>query len=251
MGLALPTLRPASLFNFVTSMISAESKLVQKKVVKTGFANSRSKCQRLGHQFPLLPENLDQSGLEASTKSRSPRLEFRTDYLTLVGRLLARDQLTQMAEFVAGAFDDLFEWRLNKGMTCGRYYANTAVSARGILLAWGETSEGFGKNKSDAKHIEFRLSIPAQPLRVVDELDAWKVFRQLRDWGCKSTRFDIACDDFSKSLLIYSEVYEAGAFGNYTGFQQFQPCATFQKGKLEGWSLYFGFGSRAVHRVVE
>ena len=219
-----------------TFMITSSVGLVKKTDVKTGIANSRSKCQR-----QLTPQNSSQGFVDSGFEDSVPRLEFRTDYLTLTGRLEVYKNLVEMADFVAGSFDDCFEYRSGKGMTCGRYYANTAISPRGMLLAWGETSSGFGQNKSDSKHIEFRLSIPAKPLRQVDEFFAWSVFKKLRfNWGVKATRFDIACDDFSKSLLIYDEIYGAGASGNYTGFQVFQPVATFNKAKLCGWSLYFG-----------
>lgn len=172
----------------------------------------------------------------------------RPDWITL--RILTPDpgEPNQVLDLVAATLRDSFEILPgpHKIREHNTVYDWMAVSAKGIRGYWHNPGNGL---KSLAKVSSLRLEFPGLVCGSVNAVDLRDLMSLLAgDSQAVCTRFDIALDDYTKSLWAWDDLEAAARDRNYSGPQQRQKIDNFDGGV----TYYFGTRkSEAFYRFYD
>lgn len=141
-----------------------------------------------------------------------------------------------MCRFAADLCDDEFpDFSPGRGTRIGKDYESSANSVRGCKATWNSATE--------EKLGEGRLYLSGTALNAADPRDRWRLCRALASqWKVRCSRIDIAFDDYTKQLLNYELIRDAGERGNYTHAAiRFTEHREFLRGRpSNGGTLYLG-----------
>lgn len=113
-----------------------------------------------------------------------------------------------------------------------------AISVKGVRAWW--TNPGNGP-KTMGRIAILRLEFSGKILGSANSVDLRDLFRiLLGDSQAVCTRFDIALDDYSKSLWTWDDLIEAARAGNYAGPQQYEVIEGGKRKGPKGTTVYFG-----------
>lgn len=158
---------------------------------------------------------------------------IKADYLVLTAKLPDVQSVRKCIQKVAYEFneDGGVVWTEDKGLSKGRYYAHSANTVHGTKFGWHPRQDG---------SFDVWVSIPGGVLSRVDSRLHFPIFKNLYScYGFTPTRFDIALDDFGKTLP-FETVVDALRFGNYVRFGQYDIHQNFGKKGGCGWTINFG-----------
>jgi len=113
-----------------------------------------------------------------------------------------------------------------------------AVSVKGIRAWWHNPGNG---PKSMGRVAVMRLEFSGKVLGSINSVDLRDLCSLLLgDAQAVCTRFDIALDDYTKSLWTWDELTAAARDGNYAGPKQHSIIQAGDRGKDMGITVYFG-----------
>jgi hypothetical protein len=186
---------------------------------------------------------LSNTGLDSQTAQRST-LCVRPDWIQGTVRFQTLQQLHQILGFTQDYTDDRWVYYPGRGRFCGKQWANAVQGINGSLALYNLPEE------EGDRYGHCLLSFPASVIGGMDIRDVYKMMSALIGrWEFKSTRVDIALDDYSKRIT-FEMLDEAVGKKNYSGFRK-PPVVHFSYGKDRkkiGWT--FNFGNRSCDRVV-
>jgi len=186
---------------------------------------------------------LSNTGLDSQTAQRST-LCIRPDWIQGTFRFQALEQLHQVLGFTQDYTDDRWVYYPGRGRFCGKQWANAVQGINGSLALYNLPSEEGGR------YGHCLVSFPATVLAGMDIRDIHKMMSALVGrWEFKTTRFDLALDDYSKRIT-FEMLDEAVTNKNYSGFRK-SPVVHYNYdkwGNKVGWT--FNFGSRRCDRVL-
>jgi len=178
-----------------------------------------------------------------SQKLHGASLSVRPDWIQGTIRFVSLEQLHEVLHFMEGYSKERYVLHPERGRFVGKQWHNTAQGIEGCLILYNLPSQ-----ELDELGHAF-ISLTATVLSGMDARDIWRLLNGLVNcWGFKATRFDIAIDDFLKSIT-FDQVNDAGRVRNYTGFR-LEPRIyhTYRKGKVAGYTITFG--TRASDRLL-
>lgn len=177
---------------------------------------------------------LSNTGSNSQTLQNTP-LSVRPDWIQGTIRFTSLAQLHELIQFAEGYIKEKYVMHRDRGRFSGKQWHNAAEGIGGCLILYNLPSQ----EPDEVGHA--LVSFPATALSGISARDSWRLLGGLVNcWGFKATRFDIALDDFSKSIT-FEQISEAGRVKNYTGFRN-EPAVhhTYRKGKIAGYTIVFG-----------
>jgi hypothetical protein len=176
-----------------------------------------------------------------SQELQGTALYVRPDWVQGTIRFRALEDLHQCREFIEGFLKDLFVLHPDRGRFVGKQFNNTALGIEGCLILYNMPDQ----EPDDLGHAF--ISLPAAALATVEVRDIWRMLSGLVGvWGFKATRFDIAIDDFAKTIT-YEQIQSALANRNFTGFRKSTARKNYDL-KQDNVGFTCTFGSRQSNR---
>jgi len=124
----------------------------------------------------------------------------------------------------------------------GRTFAHSRRSPKGGMIAWNYLENGA---------VDWWLCLPAQMLSSAPVFLQRRLLKFLLNMNFKTTRIDLAIDDFTKSLLKQDFV-DACDNDLHHGFQTYGEFWRKTRAKPKGWTFYMGsFGSDKLLRLYD
>lgn len=170
-----------------------------------------------------------------SQKLQNTPLSVRPDWVQGTIRFTSLAQLHEVIRFMEGYVKEKYVMHPDRGRFSGKQWHNMAEGIGGCLVLYNLPSQ----EPDELGHA--MISFPATALSGISARDSWRLLSGLVNcWRFKATRFDIALDDFQKTIT-FEEISEAGRVKNYTGFRK-EPVVhhTYRDKKIAGYTLVFG-----------
>ena len=187
----------------------------------------------------LIPENPDRLD---DVKDNCTGLMPHCDYLRFRSSLSDCDRLHQLLDFVVGRDAWVIEygspWTAGAGANNYPHRVRSVSGVHGGFLVDEETGS-----------VEIMVDLPGSYWEPLSVRDQWRLCRGLvQAYQAKATRFDIAIDDASYSLIPVDQMFNAWKQGNGFGFIN---CQKIGGGKtVEEWEETTYFGSRNSGKMV-
>lgn len=177
---------------------------------------------------------LSNTGLNSQTV-HNESLSVRVDWLQGTIRFKDLAELHEVIHFMEGYGKEKCVLHPERGRFVGKQWHNSGLGIGGSLILYN-----LPEQEPDGLGHAF-LSFPAVVLSRLVARDIWRLALGLVNcWGFKPTRFDIALDDYSKSISYY-QVQAALDSKNYTGFRKGFAGRNFDvSGKNAGFTCYLG-----------
>jgi hypothetical protein len=170
---------------------------------------------------------------EASEGLPTQDISVKVDWVQGTMPVTSEKRFREAVDFVVSNFEDTAVWMPDQSRFMGINWQCSGKSVNGIVWMWNPPEPGSSK-----PGLGF-ISIPGSVLGSVPARDVWRTVRGLdHEWGFKATRFDVALDDFKKSVS-YEQVVDAIKVRNYSRFRN----ASWQENndkKFPGWTVYMG-----------
>lgn len=168
-----------------------------------------------------------------------PKLQVGIDFLNFAGDLTDPSAIASSIEALEEIFEDKFEIKLGRPLRRGKQYSHTAMSVKGIVLAWSEPK--------DSKY-SLWLSIPGKPCRTLT-VEQFRILGEVleclpgSEGRIHCTRIDFALDCFDKTIFSYAKLKKANRAYNFTGFKTAaeEVVAMEHEGEF-GWKFHWGKG---------
>jgi hypothetical protein len=169
-------------------------------------------------------------------KCQDSTLVVSPDYLQFVVKLPSVLDFMDLCSSLEAFFDDSFTWALDSPSVHGRRFESSGRSVRGIMACFNPPTDQ--KNFCDCW-----VSLPGSVVSHVPASDFYDLCRSLAAFDHFAvTRFDVALDDYDKSIEL-EQVLEAAEAGNFAGSRYCDPRIPLKRGTLPGslgWCVYFG-----------
>lgn len=197
-----------------------------------GFGRSQAKAKGTA---PVSNTGLNSQELHGTA------LYVRPDWVQGTIRFRTLEEMHQCREFVEGFLKELFVIHPDRGRFVGKQFNNTAIGIEGSLILYNTSDQ-----EPDQLGHAF-ISLPATALATIDCRNIWRMLSGLVGcWGFKATRFDIAIDDFDKTIS-YEQIQAALANRNFSGFRKSTARKNYDL-KQENVGFTCTFGSRQSNR---
>lgn len=188
--------------------------------------------QSNGTKTPLSNTGLD-SQVRGQELQNTP-LRVSVDWMQGTIRFATMEQLHEVIHFIEGYTKEAFVLEPGKGRFVGKQWHNTAKGIEGCLILY-DTPEDAVSGLGHAF-----ISFTGRVLAGIPVRDVWRLCQGLVCCYCyKHTRFDIALDDYSKSIS-FEQMDAALSSGSYTGFKKAYALRNYKEGKVDGFTCSFG-----------
>lgn len=193
--------------------------------------------RRMDVKTPLSNTGLDSQVLQDGS------LSVRPDWLQGTIRFRTLEELHDVIEFIEGYTKEKFVLHPERGRFVGKHWDNHAKGIEGCMILYNlpeQESDGLG---------HALISFTATVLSGIGVRDVWRMASGLVNcWGFKATRFDIALDDYLKSVG-FSELTYAGKRRFFTRFRNMPEVHhTYDEyGNVAGWTVAWGGRSGDVY----
>jgi len=148
-------------------------------------------------------------------------------------------------DFVIGEIGNIFQDFFgvdDKPLFSGRAFLHSRRSPKGGLVAW---------NYLDDDRVDWWICLPATMLRGCPVFLLRRFFKFLLEMEFKTTRIDLAIDDYTKSLKK-DDFISACDSDLHHGFQAYGEQWQKTRAKPKGWTFYMGsFGSDKLYRLYD
>lgn len=181
-------------------------------------------------QTPLSNTGLDSQLLSGKS------LSVRVDWLQGTIRFRALEELHEVIHFIEGYTKEKFVLHPDRGRFVGKQWSNQAQGIEGCMVLYNLPEQ----EPDELGHAFF--SFTATVLSGIDVRDVWRMASGLVGcWGFKATRFDIALDDYLKTVGYY-ELNCAARRRNFTHFRNMPKVHhTYDEyGNVAGWTITWG-----------
>lgn len=192
------------------------------------------KPQQNSNTSVLLSSLTPSSNTGLNSQKVGSDLCVKVDWLQGTFRFTEESTFQEVVRTVVNFLDDKVVWEPGKGRFLGIHWANTAYSVKGMRCYYNLPT----KEKPRGHCL---LSLPGSALANLSVLAIKQLTSALvRVWKLKVTRFDIALDDYSKSIE-YQVMADALEAKQYARFQDFDLIRNGGKSKKKkGFTIYLG-----------